>query len=93
MESAQPSKLAEILSRIVRPEAGGWSAAAAEAILSLRLPESDCQRATVLAARAADGSLSDEDAAELDGYRTAGRLLELLKSRARLSLNQMEQPA
>ena len=39
-----------------------------------------------LAAKAREGTLSAKEVAQLDNYRDVGRLLELLQSKARLSL-------
>lgn len=77
---------AEILSRAISPENGNLSRDAAESILSLSFPEGDRERMNELAEKARAGTLSDDDAAELENYRHVGRLLEILKSKARLSL-------
>ena len=77
-----------ILNRAIRPQAGGWPLAAAQSLLEIRLAEEDLRRADELAQKAVEGSLSDEEAKELDRYRHAGRLLEMLKAKARISLKQ-----
>jgi hypothetical protein len=78
-----------ILSRAIRPQAGGWSPAAAHSLLEIRLTDEDLARADELACKAAEGILSDREAHELDDYRHAGRLLEMLKAKARISLKQV----
>jgi hypothetical protein len=89
---AVPSE-ADILSRVMRPDHGTWSRAAAEAILEFAFPDEDVQRMNALAAKAREGSLSNGEEAELENYRHAGRLLELLQSKARLSLKRLAAPA
>ena len=83
--STVPSE-ATILSRVIQPEHGTWSKEAAESILRLDFPPADVERMNVLAAKARQGSLSELESAELENYRDAGRLLELLQSKARRSL-------
>ena len=77
---------AVILSRAIRPEEGNLSPDAARSWLNVRLPAMDQERAHELAAKARDGSLAPDEQAELDSYCGVGRLLELIKSKARLSL-------
>jgi hypothetical protein len=77
---------ATILSRTIRPEDGDLSADAARSLLKLSLPESDQHRAQDLSAKAVAGTLTRPEELELDNYRAVGRLLELMKSKARLSL-------
>jgi len=45
-----------------------------------------------LAAKAREGSLIEQESAELENYRHVGRLLEVLKSKARLSLKSNARP-
>ncbi|SPE55499.1 conserved hypothetical protein [Verrucomicrobia bacterium] len=75
-----------ILSRVIRPDRGTWSRAAAQAVLEFDFAPADVRRMNTLAAKAHRGALSVTEEAELDNYRRAGRLLELLQSKARLSL-------
>jgi len=86
MSSATENTEAVILSRTIDPERGDLSPAAAESILQMKLKETDCKRVHELATRAADGALSEDEAQELERYRNVGRLLELMKSKARISL-------
>jgi len=46
----------------------------------------------VLAAKARQGTLSADEAEQLDNYRGVGRLLELLQSKARVSLKRSGGP-
>lgn len=77
---------AAILSRVLRPEIADWSPAAAEAILALGFNDADAARMSALLAKAKDGALTTDEASELQNYRHIGKLLELMKSRARRSL-------
>jgi hypothetical protein len=75
-----------ILARVVDPARGDWPPAAAEAILSLSLAAVDKQRMNELAGKASAGTLSPDEELEIESYRQIGRILELLKARARASL-------
>jgi hypothetical protein len=77
---------ASILKRVFRPDAGDWSRAVAETILDLGFNRSDRARMTRLLEKAKAGDISPEQAEVLENYRHVGRLLELMKSRARRSL-------
>ena len=77
---------AAILSRVIRPEAGDWPRPAAEAILGIGFSRGDRDRMTALLERAKAAELSSQEAEEMEHYRHVGRLLELMKSRARRSL-------
>lgn len=86
MSTTIASHEADILRRVVDPRRAGWSRDASEAILALALPKRDASRASTLARKACAGSLSPAEARELEDYRHIGRFLELMQSRARLSL-------
>jgi hypothetical protein len=86
MNATLESSEAAILDRVFRPNTGGWTRAAAEAILSVGLDENDRERLAGLLEKAKAGELVPEEATALENYRRVGRLLELMKSRARRSL-------
>lgn len=86
MSTAVENTEAVILSRAIDPAKADWSAEAARSILAISLPAEDLQRADELAAKARAQSLTAQEEAELENYRDVGRLLELLQSKARLSL-------
>ena len=86
MNSALEKSEAAILDRVFRPNAEDWPRAAAEAILNIGFAPSDLKRMTQLMEKAKTGELSREQTEELEHYRHIGRLLELMKSRARQSL-------
>ena len=77
---------AAILDRVFRPDTGDWSREASETILALGFGRSDRQRMVRLLAKAKAGGLSPKQTSVLENYRHVGRLLELMKSRARRSL-------
>jgi hypothetical protein len=75
-----------ILGRVFETEKGDLSAAAAQSWLKLRLPEADEERLRELSARAKKEELSSAEAELLENYLHVGRLLDLMKSKARRSL-------
>jgi hypothetical protein len=75
-----------ILSRVIDPARADWSPAAAEAILALTIAPEDKQRMNELAGKARAGTLSPDEELEIESYRQIGRILDLLKARARASL-------
>ena len=82
-----------ILSRIIRPDHSGWSKDAAESILRFDFAPDDVQRMNVLAAKVQQSSLTGDEEVELENYRRVGRLLELLQSKARISLKRLASTA
>jgi len=86
MSVATEASEAAILGRVIRPESGAWSKEAAESMLEFDFPPTDLERMNLLAAKAREGNLSPAENEELNNYRDVGRLLELLQSKARLSL-------
>jgi len=81
----------EILVRTIKPNDGGLSSEAARAMLNFRLAEDDKARVNDLAAKARAGDLTAEERAELDDYERITALLEIMQSKARLSLKQAGQ--
>jgi hypothetical protein len=77
---------AAIWNRVVNPDSGDLAREAAESFLKFHLPEADCARLDELAAKAQDGTLTPTEELELSNYRAVGRVLELIKSKARQSL-------
>ena len=86
MSIVQAKDEAAILSRAFAHENATLSVAAAQSILAIELSEFDRQESKRLAELAQQGMLSPTDKAELDAYRHVGRLIELMKSKARISL-------
>lgn len=77
-----------ILQRLIDPGRGNLSSAAAEAILQMCFADADQARMAALAAKSTQGTLTQAEADEYDGYIAAADLLSLWKSKARLSLQQ-----
>jgi hypothetical protein len=75
-----------VLSRIIRPDQDDLSPEATRSILKLRFEEEDLRRMHELAEKNQRGELSEPERSELGEYRQAGLVLDLLQSRARLSL-------
>jgi Ran GTPase-activating protein (RanGAP) involved in mRNA processing and transport len=86
MSAQLESSEAAILSRVIQPDAGDWPQAAAEAILRIGFNEGDRERMSALLEKAKAGDLTNEESEALEHYRHIGKLLELMKSRARRSL-------
>lgn len=75
-----------VLERLIKPDHGDFSPDAAREILSLRFDDGDTQRMHQLSLKAQEGTLTQDEQAEIESYRRAGYLLGLLWSKARLSL-------
>jgi hypothetical protein len=84
---------ASILSRVIDPDSGVWAPSVAQGILSLALSSADRERMNELAARSRDGSLGADEQLEIESYRQACRLLDLMKAKARLSLKKAGETA
>jgi Ran GTPase-activating protein (RanGAP) involved in mRNA processing and transport len=80
------SSEAASLSRVIQPDSGDWPQAAAEAILGIGFNETDREQMASLLEKATAGVLTNEESEALEHYRHMGKLLELMKSRARRSL-------
>ena len=86
MSTTLDKQEAAILGRVIAPENADLSPEAAQSLLALSLSPADQVELQRLGAKAKDGSLSPIEEADLENYRHVGRLLELMKSKARLSL-------
>jgi hypothetical protein len=75
-----------ILRRVVDPEEGDFPTAAAAAILRLDLDPGDRRRMSELLEKNSSGNLSDDEESELENYCKVGRFLDLIRSKARHSL-------
>ena len=87
----QPTTLsaeAEILGRLIGPDNPSFTPDAARSILELRFADSDTDQMNLLAVKAREGSLTAEEADQLHGYRFVGAMVDLLHSKARLTLQQ-----
>ena len=74
---------AEIFRRVLDERAESLTPEVAQFFLELELPAQDRARLEELAARARAGALTPGEQADLDEFRRLGRLVELMKLRAR----------
>jgi hypothetical protein len=77
---------AAILSRVIKPEDNTLPRAAARALLRLDFDQQDRDQMHELAVKNQQGELTEPELAELQCYVHVGLILDLLRSRARLSL-------
>ena len=80
-----------ILGRALAAENTTLSVDAARSILAIELSQVDKMHLRQLVERSQAGELSSADEAALDCYRRVGRILELMKSKARISLKFADQ--
>lgn len=80
---ALPNDEAAILARATDLTNWRLTPEGAQAIASLKLADEDKRRMDELAARARAGELTPDEEIEIDEYRQAGCVIELLKSQAR----------
>lgn len=86
MSVTAPNSEAAIWSRALHPEEGDLSPEAARSILGIHLSETDLTRLGELAEKSRNDALTPSEEQELESYRNVGRLLEVMKSKARRSL-------
>jgi hypothetical protein len=86
MSIAAPHDELSILRRVIDPEKGNLSKAAAEAIMRLDLDPRDRIRMQELLDKNRDGALTTDEDEELENYCRVGRFLDLMRSKARHSL-------
>ncbi len=77
---------ARMLARAFEVERGDWPKEIAQVLLGARLPEPDIARMLTLGERAQRGELTPAERREAEAYDRVGLLIELLQSKARLSL-------
>jgi hypothetical protein len=75
-----------ILERVIQPQTPDLTPDAARGLLQLRFSTADHDRMTDLATRSRGGRLTASEREELDAYIEVGLLIDLLQSKARLSL-------
>lgn len=86
MSKVIESNFAQVWERTLHPGQGDLAPDAARYFLKLQFADADRARMDQLAAKARTGSLADEEQAELEHYMQLGWFLDLVKSKARLSL-------
>ncbi|HTU89972.1 MAG TPA: hypothetical protein VMF69_07740 [Gemmataceae bacterium] len=77
---------AAILSRLVKPNRADFSPEVAEALLELDFDQKDRDRMHELAAKNQEGALTKAEEEELHSYRRIGYFVDLIRSKARISL-------
>jgi hypothetical protein len=77
---------AEILRRVFDLAGHGLTRALAEGILTLNFPDHDAERVAELNFKANEGTLTENEEAELEAYINVGDLLALWQSKARQAL-------
>lgn len=77
---------AEILTRLIGPANPSFSADAARSVLQIQFSDNDARRANELAAKSRMGALIDDEQDQLHGYLFVGAMVDLMHSKARLSL-------
>jgi hypothetical protein len=75
-----------ILARVIAPEKPTFSPDTAQEILTLDFAESDRKRMNELAAKARAGTLTDQENQDLENFLLVGHMLDLMHSKARMSL-------
>lgn len=81
--TASGTNQADIFRRVLEHQRGAMTPAVAQYFLQLELPDDDRTRLDELAAKARQGTLSAAEEADLDEFRRVGRLVELMKLKAR----------
>jgi hypothetical protein len=84
----RPKPHADVLQRVFDLSGHGMTRPLAESILALDFPEGDAARVEELNARANEGTLTEEEEAELEAYVNIGDLLAYWQSKARQTLQQ-----
>jgi hypothetical protein len=80
------SSFAEVWERTIRAGGADLTRDTAKFFLKLQFTTEDRARMNELAAKAREGLLTDDEQAELGNYMQLGWFLDLMKSKARLSL-------
>jgi len=75
-----------ILSRVLRPEEGNLPPEAAHWLLRVDFDDVDRAKIAALYEKAREGTLSEVEDAELEDYGDVGRMLEILRAKARATL-------
>ncbi len=75
-----------ILARLVNPQDGRFSAAAAGELLAITFRQEDVDRMNELAESARDGPLTADHRVEMESYNRIAHFLALVHSKARLTL-------
>jgi hypothetical protein len=77
---------ADVLRKVFDLPGHGMTTALAESILALDFPQADAARIEDLNSKANEGTLTDDEASELEAYINVGDLLAYWQSKARQTL-------
>ena len=86
MSMVTDESFAEVWERTIRPDQADLPPDAARYFLKLQFADADRARMNELAAKARAGTLAREEETELANYMQLGWFLDIVKSKARLSL-------
>ena len=81
---------ADILSKVVAPDQAGLPAASARSILELGFSSDATRRMDELAEKNRQGTITAEEKAEMEKYMRVGNFLNLMQTKARLSLKEAD---
>ncbi len=84
---------ADILKDVMGGEEGDLSPEVAQSMLRWKFTQHASARMTDLAGRNNEGTLSDEERAELEKYLRVGSFINLVQAKARLSLKRSQSPS
>jgi len=87
MSTSAINTQASILERALGGDLSQMTPDTARFFLSMKLDEADERRANELAEKARGGLLSTDEQVEIDEYRRVGRVIEMLRLRAKIALN------
>ena len=80
---------AAILERVLSPVKSKMTPAAAESILMMKFSVGDIRKMNALLESSKADTLTDDQAAELENYRTVGHLIDFMQSQARQALRRI----
>ena len=83
----------DILARMMNADGDTWPEPFARSVLKLKLAQVDIDRVNALAEKARAGELSAEERHELDEYEFVGCMVDIMKSKARISVKQADAAA
>lgn len=84
--SLPPSSDAAILARVIDPQSAGLPSDVAQSMLKWEFDEQDRRRMAELAEKAREGTLSEQEQTEIDGFIRVGNMISLIHAQAKLSL-------
>ena len=86
MSSTTYNTPTEILGRVIDPQNPSFTRYAAQSVLELHFPPRDIARMNELAEKARGAALEVTETEELNSYLLIGAVLDLMHSKARISL-------